>query len=123
MLEGVKSHLVTNGMQSDSIYIGIMPDDPANAVALYVYDGSESDLHWRGQYPNIQVVIRNQKYIDGYAIAKQIYSILHGARNISDNNGNFLIIKARSPVLNLQQDENKRFRFSINFESIYESNY
>lgn len=123
MLEGVKSHLVSNGMQSDSIFIGIMPDDPVNAVALYVYDGSESDLHWNGQYPNIQVVVRNQKYTDGYAIAKQIYSCLHGARNISDSDGNFLLIKARSPVLNLQQDENKLFRFSINFESIYESNY
>jgi hypothetical protein len=33
-----------------------------NCIALFEYAGSPPDLHWNGEYPGLQVRVRNKSY-------------------------------------------------------------
>jgi len=55
-----------------------MPDQPDNCIALFEYAGSPPDLHWNGEYPGLQVRVRNISYAAARSKIGDIVKELHG---------------------------------------------
>jgi len=80
MLNDIGTYLQTKnkGTMGTDIFLGLMPDQPDNCIALFEYAGSPPDLHWNGEYPGLQVRVRNKSYAQGRAKIGEIMTLLHG---------------------------------------------
>jgi hypothetical protein len=97
-----------------------MPDEPDNCIALFEYAGSPPDLHWAGEYPGLQVRVRNKSYAAGRAKIEEVVAELHGAHELTLNGTRYLLIKARGSPEVLKRDNNNRVELFVNFEIIKE---
>ena len=122
MLENIGTHLQTNsiGTVGADLFLGLMPDEPDNCIALFEYAGSPPDLHWQGEYPGLQVRVRNNGYEAGRTIAGSIYSLLHGIYDTELSGTKYLLIKAQGSPEVLKRDQNNRVEWFINFSIIKE---
>ena len=80
MLTEISAYLATQnvGTVGTDIFLGLMPDQPDNCVALFEYAGSPPDLHWNGEYPGLQVRVRNTSYAAARTKIGEIMTALHG---------------------------------------------
>ena len=80
MLTEIGAYLATQnvGTVGTDIFLGLMPDQPDNCVALFEYAGSPPDLHWNGEYPGLQVRVRNTSYAAARTKIGEIMTALHG---------------------------------------------
>ena len=64
MLNDIGTYLQYQGIGTlgADLFLGLMPDQPDNCIALFEYAGSPPDLHWNGEYPGLQVRVRNKSY-------------------------------------------------------------
>ena len=122
MLKEIGAYLATQnvGTVGTDIFLGQMPDQPDNCIALFEYAGSPPDLHWAGEYPGLQVRVRNKSYAAGRTKIGQIRNLLHGLHNTSLSGTRYLLIKARGSPEILKRDANGRIEWFINFEIIKE---
>lgn len=102
------------------IFLGMMPDQPDNLVALFEYAGSPPDLNWNGEYPSLQVMVRNTSYPAGRTKIEQVRDVLHGLCEQVINGTRYLLIKAKQSPESLGRDDNNRCEFVINFDVIKE---
>ncbi len=150
MLSEIGAYLATKsiGTVGTDIFLGLMPDQPDNCIALFEYAGSPPDLHWAGEYPGLQVRVRNKSYAAGRAKIGEVVTALHGLyeQTLSDGSGGegepegngdegngdggepipvtgtrYLLIKARGSPEILKRDNNNRIELFVNFEVIKES--
>ncbi len=123
MLREIGAYLATKsiGTVGTDIFLGLMPDQPDNCIALFEYAGSPPDLHWNGEYPGLQVRVRNKSYAAGRAKIKEVVTELHGAHELTLNGTRYLLIKARGSPEVLKRDNNNRVELFVNFEIIKES--
>lgn len=63
------------------IFIGKMPDSPANCIVLSDPGGLAANPKWLLDYPDIAVVVRSDSYADAYAKMKQVKDKLLGLPN------------------------------------------
>jgi len=137
------------GTPGTDIFLGLIPDQPDNCVALFEYAGSPPDLHWNGEYPGLQVRVRNTGYAAARSKIGEIMTALHGlceqtlsgveeTGNGEEENGGgeepingdgdneplpgtrYLLIKARGSPEILKRDANNRIELVLNFEIIKE---
>ena len=101
--------------------MGLMPDQPDNCVALYEYAGSPPDLHWQGEYPGLQVRVRNQSYAAARSKIGEVMEKLHGLHEQVLSGTRYLLIKARGSPEVLKRDASNRVELVLNFEIIKES--
>lgn len=150
MLTEISAHLATKniGTVGTDIFLGLMPDQPDNCVALFEYAGSPPDLHWAGEYPGLQVRVRNKSYAAGRAKIGEIMKELHGLHEqtlsgtveeepVNGGEGEvpgepepptepevsgtrYLLIKARGSPEVLKRDANNRVELFVNFEIMKE---
>ena len=149
MLADISTYLKDQGVGTPGtdMFLGLMPDQPDNCVALYEYAGSPPDLHWNGEYPGLQVRVRNKSYAAARAKIREIMAALHGLyeQTLSDGSkGNggegpvgdgdegeggepipatgtrYLLIKARGSPEILKRDASNRVELVLNFEIIKE---
>ncbi len=102
------------------IFLGLIPDQPDDCVVLFEYAGSPPDLHWPGEYPGLQVRVRNTSYPAGRAKIGEIVDLLHGLHEQELDGTRYLLIKARGSPEVLKRDSSNRIEFVVNFEIIKE---
>lgn len=119
VLSAIKTYLESQGIKTQIIK-GDMPDQPDNCIALFEYAGSPPDLHWNGEYPGLQVRVRNKSYAAGRAKIGEVTDLLHGLHEQTLSDTRYLLIKARGSPEVLKRDANNRIEFFINFEIIKE---
>ena len=122
MLSEIGAYLAmqNTGTVGTDIFLGLMPDQPDNCVALYEYAGSPPDLHWNGEYPGLQVRVRSTSYSGGRAKIGEIVDLLHGLHEQELSGTRYLLIKARGSPEVLKRDGSNRIEFLVNFEIIKE---
>ena len=122
MLNEIGTYLQSQGTGTlgADLFLGLMPDQPDNCIALFEYAGSPPDLHWNGEYPGLQVRARNKSYAAGRAKIEEVVKELHGLHEQVLNGTRYLLIKARGSPEVLQRDANNRVELFVNFEIIKE---
>ena len=148
MLREIGAYLATKGIGTvgTDIFLGLMPDQPDNCIALFEYAGSPPDLHWNGEYPGLQVRVRNKSYAAARTKIGDIVKELHGLyeqtlsgeeetsngeEDPMEGNGKeeepvpatgtrYLLIKAKGSPEILKRDANNRVELFVNFEIIKE---
>ncbi len=80
MLSEIGAYLATKsvGAVGTDIFLGLMPDQPDSCIALFEYAGSSPDLHWNGEYPGLQVRVRDTSYAAAREKIGEIMAVLHG---------------------------------------------
>ena len=146
MLCEIGTYLQSQGIGTlgADLFLGLMPDQPDNCIALFEYAGSPPDLHWNGEYPGLQVRVRGTSYEAARSKIGDIVKKLHGLYeqilsdegepegNGDEGEGNgeeeptpvtgtrYLLIKARGSPEVLKRDANNRVELFVNFEIIKE---
>jgi len=123
MLSDIGNYLQAQGVGTSGtdMFLGLMPDQPDNCIALFEYAGSPPDLHWNGEYPGLQVRVRNKSYAAGRAKIGEVVNELHGLHEQVLSGTRYLLIKARGSPEILKRDNNNRVELFVNFEIIKES--
>ena len=122
MLKEIGTYLQSQGMGTlgADLFLGLMPDQPDNCIALFEYAGSPPDLHWEGEYPRLQVRVRDKSYAAARAKIGSIVALLHGLHEQVLSNTRYLLIKALGSPEVLKRDANNRVELFVNFEIIKE---
>ena len=122
MLSDIGNYLQAQGIGTlgTNIFLGLMPDQPDNCVALFEYAGSPPDLHWEGEYPGLQVRVRNKGYAAARTKIGEVMEKLHGLHEKTLSGTRYLLIKARGSPEVLKRDNNNRVELFVNFEIIKE---
>ena len=122
MLREIGAYLATKsiGTVGTDIFLGLMPDQPDNCIALFEYAGSPPDLHWNGEYPGLQVRVRNKSYAAARTKIGEAMTALHGLHEQTLSGTRYLLIKARGSPEVLKRDANNRVELFVNFEIIKE---
>ena len=123
MLKEIGTYLQSQGIGTlgTDLFLGLMPDQPDNCIALFQYAGSPPDLHWNGEYPGLQVRVRNKCYADARTKIGEVAKKLHGLHEQTLSGIRYLLIKARGSPEVLKRDNNNRVELFVNFEIIKES--
>jgi len=122
VLREIGAYLATKsiGTVGTDIFLGLMPDQPDNCIALFEYAGSPPDLHWNGEYPGLQVRVRNKSYAAARTKIGEAMTALHGLHEQTLSGTRYLLIKARGSPEVLKRDNNNRVELFVNFEIIKE---
>jgi hypothetical protein len=122
VLREIGAYLATKsiGTVGTDIFLGLMPDQPDNCIALFEYAGSPPDLHWNGEYPGLQVRVRNKSYAAARTKIGEVMDILHGLHEQTLSGTRYLLIKARGSPEILKRDASNRVELVLNFEIIKE---
>lgn len=122
LLDDIASHLQSQGIGTvgTNIFKGLLPDQPDNCIALFEYAGSPPDLHWEGEYPGLQVRVRNKSYSAGREKIGSVVSKLHGLCEQTINSTRYLLLKANQSPGGLGRDANGRNEWVVNFTVIKE---
>lgn len=122
MLTEIGAYLATKsiGTVGTDIFLGLMPDQPDNCIALFEYAGSPPDLHWNGEYPGLQVRVRNKGYAAARTKIGEVMDKLHGLHEQTLSGTRYLLVKARGSPEVLKRDANNRVELFVNFEIIKE---
>ena len=122
MLAEIGAYLATKsvGTVGTDIFLGQMPDQPDNCIALFEYAGSPPDLHWNGEYPGLQVRVRNKSYAAARSKIREVMAALHGLHEQTLSGTRYLLIKARGSPEILKRDASNRIELVLNFEIIKE---
>ena len=122
MLKEIGTYLQSQeiGILGADLFLGLMPDQPDNCIALFQYAGSPPDLHWNGEYPGLQVRVRNQSYAAARTKIGEVAKKLHGLHEQTLSGTRYLLIKARGSPEVLKRDANNRVELFVNFEIIKE---
>ena len=122
MLCEISTYLKNQGVGTPGtdMFLGLMPDQPDNCIALFEYAGSPPDLHWNGEYPGLQVRVRNKSYAAARTKIGEAMTALHGLHEQTLSDTRYLLIKARGSPEILKRDANNRVELFVNFEIIKE---
>jgi hypothetical protein len=122
MLTEIGAYLATKsiGTVGTDIFLGLMPDQPDNCIALFEYAGSPPDLHWNGEYPGLQVRVRDKSYAAARTKIGEVMEKLHGLYEQTLSGTRYLLFKARGSPEVLKRDNNNRVELFVNFEIIKE---
>lgn len=122
MLNEIGTYLQSQGTGTlgTDLFLGLMPDQPDNCIALFEYAGSPPDLHWNGEYPGLQVRVRNKSYAMARSKIGEVMEKLHGLHGQTLSGTRYLLIKARGSPEVLKRDNNNRVELFVNFEIIKE---
>jgi len=122
MLNDIGTYLQAQGVGTveTDIFLGLMPDQPDNCIALFEYAGSPPDLHWNGEYPGLQVRVRNKSYAAARTKIGEVINKLHGLHEQTLSGTRYLLIKARGSPEVLKRDNNNRVVLFVNFDIIKE---
>ncbi len=108
------------GTVGTNIFVGRLPETPDTCIALYDYGGSPPDLCWEGDYPSLQVRVRDDDYLTGWTTANTIKTTLHNLTYQTIETHLYYHIRARHDPEYMGRDANDNVEFVINFEIIKE---
>lgn len=122
MLNEIGGYLQAQGAGTLGVdmYLGLMPDQPDNCIALFEYAGAPPDLHWGGEYPGLQVRVRDKTYGTGRTRIAAIVYLLHGLHETELAGTRYLLLRARGSPEVLKRDARNRVELFVNCEIIKE---
>ena len=122
MLKEIGTYLQSQGIGTlgTDLFLGLMPDQPDNCIALFEYAGAPLALHWNGEYPGLQVRVRGTSYAAARTKIGEVAKKLHGLHEQTLSGTRYLLIKARGSPEVLKRDANNRVELFVNFEIIKE---
>jgi hypothetical protein len=97
------------------LYASSEPATPDNTITVFDTGGFESDVAVDYQRPTVQVRVRNQNYLDGYAVIAEIKDMLHGSCSYVEGGYLYTGIWAMSDIGGLGYDTNGRALLTLNF--------
>ena len=104
------------------LFIGREPAEHTYSNSVTIFDTSTQSpqLTLAGQgedydYTSIQIRVRNNKYITGWALIQNIKTALHGLGQVTQGGTLYSLVYCSSGPALLDWDENNRARFIINF--------
>ena len=116
LLADVKSFLTS----VSNVYLGSMPDSPANAVCIYATGGYPRDLSGNMvEEPTFMVKVRNTSYSTGETLCDTINDALHGQNNVTVNGNDILLIAQQGGVNDIGRDAKGRQEWTMNFRMYY----
>jgi len=122
VLKEIGTYLQSQGIGTlgTDLFLGLMPDQPDNCIALFEYAGAPLALHWNGEYPGLQVRVRGTSYAAARTKIGEVAKKLHGLHEQTLSGTRYLLIKARGSPEVLKRDANNRVELFVNFEIIKE---
>jgi hypothetical protein len=114
---GYDNDLIFSGA-TRNIFLNREPASPINSVTIYDTPGMPpyiglTDVGY--EYPSIQIRVRNDTQVNGWAIIEKIKNSLHGMHGITVNGTLYSSIScANGPAL-LEWDNNGNVIFFVNF--------
>jgi len=107
------------GTVGTSIFVGHMPDAPADCIAV-IQSGGESPemagpISGQIERPRLIVRVRNTSYASGASKANDVLKALHTAGEVSLSGHRYLFIRAVGSVNQLGRDHENRSLFSLDF--------
>lgn len=118
MLDGDSSLGLTYGTD---LFIGKEPSSPDNCVTIIDTGGYPPmravDTSVKYFYSSVQIRIRNKRYTDGYAVARDVFDSLHNRAQETWNGTLYTVIQAADEPALLGWDGNNRPQFIINFNT------
>lgn len=106
------------GTVATDIFIGELPPDPNNCVAIFGLPGSViGDQREVASltFPRFQVIVRNVNYDTGSTKLKDVRTKLHGKYGLMLPSWRVLRLYAEQEGGPIGSDDQNRFEFSINF--------
>jgi len=106
------------GTQATDLFIGVLPASPDNAIMIDQTGGVEPNKYIPVKEPTIQVLVRNTSYPDGLDKITAIYDLLHRFKDyqsLETGGVDVMQIMALQEPTHLQQDDNNRHIFTVNF--------
>lgn len=103
-----------------NVFVEQLPNDPDRCVSIYVNGGFEADSLLNYDEPSWQILVRSDRDPRwGLNKVQEIYSLLHGKRNMTLPDGTYLAwaLCEQSGANHLAPDERGRHLFSLNFRS------
>lgn len=110
----------TIGTVGTDIFVGIMPNTPDDCIVIWPYAGQPPDIIWDGEYPSINVKVRNTAQDTGWTKIYSIMKALHKLTNTTIESTLYHRIEAMGSPAYLERDQNNRYIFNINFSIIKE---
>lgn len=98
-----------------NLFLSIQPTAPNNVVTV-IDSGGMYQLRYGMERPNLQILVRNNVYLTGYNLIKDIKYFLHEKNNEVWNSTRYISIIARSEIGLLGIDPKNRFEWSLNFQ-------
>jgi hypothetical protein len=122
MLKEIGTYLQAQGIGTlgADLFLGLMPDQPDNCIALFEYAGSPPAMHWSGEYPGLQVRVRGTSYEAARSKIGEVINKLHGLHEQMLSGTRYLLIWAKGSVEILKRDANNRVELFVSFEIIKE---
>lgn len=106
------------GTVATDIFIGELPPDPDNCIAIFGLPGSVIGDQREVpslQFPRFQVIVRNKDYDLGAAKLQDVRTKLHGLYGVDTGTYRMLRCHAEQEGGPIGSDDQNRFEFSINF--------
>lgn len=115
----VKAYLVANG-QGTNLFMGLLPPNPDDAVALYQYTGLRPDfVHNTATIsrdrPALQVQVRSLVYATARDRAMAIYALLAQVVNATLSGTVYQRIEPLGSPFLLERDRNQRTVYAANY--------
>jgi hypothetical protein len=104
------------GTVGTNIFIGTLPDENNNCLAVIDTGGMESDHDVPIAEFTFQVLIRNSVYSDGRDLIDDVYNALNQVANVTLDSTYVYTIIAVNPGAHIGRDDAGRDMFSINFK-------
>jgi len=116
-IEDVKDMLVSglSYVFGTDLFKASMPKTPNDCVCLFDTGGVPKEQYGY-EKPNLQVLLRNKDYDEGYAALRDIKYFLDEKNGETWNSTKYIIIRTRSDILYLGQDDKNRYQWSLNFQ-------
>lgn len=106
------------GTVGTDIFAGQMPDYPDSCILVAQTAGRPPDYLGEQEYPGIQIRVRGTDHDTVYAIASNIFDLLHGAHSLTLETRKYHRIDATGSISGPQvdpQDSEARVEFTMNF--------
>jgi hypothetical protein len=122
LIDDVADYLASNGVGTvaTDIFVGFLPEEPNNCVAVLDTGGSTPDAYIPTKSATFQVLVRSENYDVGKTKLNTIRELLHRKTNSNLGTGsNYLFyILAMSEGGHIGREENGLDTFSINFQTL-----
>jgi uncharacterized protein (DUF1919 family) len=103
-------------LNETDIWIGQIPLKYNNCIVLVQTGGIQDNTGTSNlRQPTIQVIVRNNSYIEAYTKSYDIHNVLHRTNNLELDNSNIMHIHNLQEPQEVEVDEKNRSVFSCNY--------
>lgn len=117
LLQDLRLYLIQElQLNEKDIWIGQIPLEYNNCIVLIQTGGIQDNTGTSNlRQPTIQVIVRNNSYIEAYTKSYDIHNVLHRTNNLELDNSNIMHIHNLQEPQEVEVDKKNRSVFSCNY--------